>query len=205
MSIGEKSMVFNKNKIAILLATTILGFTITQTAQTDSKSWTFTENNNNIIEAQKNGGDPSKVGDVIIDFYGHIAFKFTSPNGLTILIDPWRNDPSGAWGLWFPSELPAIPVDIVLSTHTHFDHDVVYRPNAIQVLERLSGKHKLGDVSVTGLADKHMCQAKNWYKCTDAAQEFGQDFCPLNNFLHMDNFIQVIETGGLEIAHWCDL
>jgi hypothetical protein len=38
MSIGEKSMVFNKNKIAILLATTILGFTITQTAQTDSKS-----------------------------------------------------------------------------------------------------------------------------------------------------------------------
>ena len=197
-------MAFNKNKIAILLATTILGFYITQAAQADSKSWTFKENNNNVIEAQKNGGDPSKAGDVAIDFYGHMAFKITSPNGLTILIDPWRNDPSGAWGLWFPSEFPAIPVDMVLSTHAHFDHDAVYRPHAIQVLERLTGEYKLGDVSVTGLADKHMCQAKGWYKWTDAAQEFGQDFCPPNNFLHMDNFIQVIETGGLKIAHWGD-
>lgn len=173
-------------------------------AQAESRSWTFTENNNALIEAQQGGGDPSKPGEVSIEFYGHMAFKITSPSGLTALIDPWRNDPSGAWGMWFPQEFPEIPVDMVLSTHAHFDHDAVYRPHAIQVLERLSGEYSVGDIKVTGMADKHMCQSKGWYKWTDAGAEFGQNFCPPNNFLHMDNFIQIVETGGLRIAHWGD-
>ena len=62
-------------------------------------------------------------GKVTIDFYGHAAFKMTSPAGLTMLFDPWRNDPSGAWGLWFPKEFPEIEVDAVISTHAHLDHD----------------------------------------------------------------------------------
>lgn len=197
-------MMVKRKILASLLMATVLSSGFIQSATAASKSWKFTENNNNVIKAQKNGGDPTKAGDVTIDFYGHMAFKITSPDGLTMLIDPWRNDPSGAWGLWFPNEFPEIPVDIVLSTHAHFDHDAVYRPHAIQVLERLSGEYKLGDVRITGMADKHMCAAKGWYKWTDAAKEFGQDFCPPDNFLHMDNFIQVIETGGITIAHWGD-
>jgi L-ascorbate metabolism protein UlaG (beta-lactamase superfamily) len=192
------------NNVMRYLAPAILACSLAGNVVAESRSWTFTENNNQLIEAQKNGGDPQKAGNVTIDFYGHMAFKITSPQGLTIMIDPWRNDPSGAWGLWFPQEFPEVPVDMVLSTHAHFDHDAVYRPHAIQVLERLSGEYKIGDVKVTGLADKHMCQSKGWYKWTDAGAEFGQDFCPPKNFLHMDNFIQVIETGGLRIAHWGD-
>ena len=195
----------NKNKkILRFAASTLLGCALGGASLADSRSWTFTENNNKVIQSQKEGGDAAKPGDVTIDFYGHMAFKITSPDGLTVLIDPWRNDPSGYWGVWYPKEFPEIPVDIVLSTHAHFDHDAVYRPHAIQVLERLSGNFQLGDVKITGLADKHMCQSKGWYKWTNAAEEFNQDFCPPNNFLHMDNFIQVVETGGIRIAHWGD-
>ena len=169
-----------------------------------SDSWKFTENNNNVIRMQTKGGDSTKFGDVKIEFYGHMAFKITSPEGISIMIDPWRNDPSGAWGLWFPKEFSETPVDIVLSTHAHFDHDAVYRTHAIMVLERMAGEFKLGDVTITGAAEKHMCNSKGWYKWTEAAKEFNQDFCPPNNFLHMDNFIQIVETGGIRIAHWGD-
>ncbi len=53
-------------------------------------------NDNSLITIQKNGGDPARPGDVKIEFYGHDAFKITSPAGLTILTDPWRNDSTGA-------------------------------------------------------------------------------------------------------------
>ena len=52
-------------------------------------------NNNSLITVQKNGGDPTRSGDVKIEFYGHNAFKITSPAGLAVLTDPWRNDPTG--------------------------------------------------------------------------------------------------------------
>jgi hypothetical protein len=80
-------------------------------AWADSQSWRYAENNQRLIDAQKTGGDPSKPGPVTITYYGHMAFKITSPAGLEILIDPWRNDPSGAWGLWFHDEFPGIVVD----------------------------------------------------------------------------------------------
>lgn len=173
-------------------------------ASAQSRSWMFTENDNDVIKAQRDGGVHEPGDHVTIDFFGHMAFRITSPRGTTLMIDPWRNDPSGAWGLWFPQEFPEVPVDIVLSTHAHFDHDAVYRPHAVMVLERLAGAFELGDVRVVGLADKHQCKAPGWYHWTESAAEFNQDFCPPDNFLHMDNFIQVVETGGLRIAHWGD-
>ena len=44
------------------------------------------------------------------------------------------------------------------ATHSHFDHDAVERPNGLMVLERLVGQFKLGDIEITGLADKHKCE-----------------------------------------------
>src|ERR1700722_19873764 len=117
-------------------------------------------NNNSLNEIQKKGGDPARAGDVRIEFYGHDAFKITSPEGLTALVDPWRNDASGAFPKWFVRSFPAVQVDVVLSTHAHFDHDAVDRPHALVVLERMVGEFKLGDVEVTGLADKHVCDPK---------------------------------------------
>ena len=37
-------------------------------------------------------------------------------------------DPSGYWGVWYKNKFPETPVDITMSTLTHFDHDAIDRP-----------------------------------------------------------------------------
>jgi L-ascorbate metabolism protein UlaG (beta-lactamase superfamily) len=153
-------------------------------------------NDNSLITVQKTGGDPTRPGNVKIEFYGHDAFKITSPVGLTVLTDPWRNDSTGLYPKWFLNEFPTIRVDIVVSTHAHFDHDAIERPNGLVVLERLVGRFNLGDIEVTGLADKHQCDRTS----TDSVAKT----CPPNNVIEFDNAIQIIKTGGLRIAIWGD-
>ncbi len=161
-------------------------------------------NDNSPIAIQKKGGDPTRPGDVKIEFYGHDAFKITSPVGLTVLTDPWWNDSTGLYPKWFLNEFPAIRVDIVLSTHAHFDHDAVERPNGLMVLERLVGQFKLGDIEITGLADKHKCEAAPADEPGSAPAQLHEETCPPNNVMAFDNAIQIIETGGLRIAIWGD-
>jgi Beta-lactamase superfamily domain len=156
-------------------------------------------NDNSLITVQQKSGNPTRSIDVKIEFYGHDAFKVTSPDGLTVLTDPWRNDATGLYPKWFLSEFPAIPVDIVLSTHAHFDHDAVERPKGLMVLERLVGNFKLGDIQITGLADKHKCEPAPADKPNSASET-----CPPNNVIAFDNAIELIETGGLRIAIWGD-
>ncbi len=158
-------------------------------------------NDNALIDIQKRGGDPARPGDVKLEFYGHDAFKITSPAGLTILTDPWRNNPTGVYPKWFLKEFPAIRVDIVLSTHAHFDHDAVDRPNGLMVFERLVGQFRLGDVEITGLADKHECESAPEHKPGGATDV---ETCPPNNVIGFDNTIQIIATGGLRTAIWGD-
>ena len=178
-----------------MLATFAVRAQRSNTSTVPSSAW----NDNSLITVQKHGGDPTRPGDVRIDFYGHDAFKITSPAGLTVLTDPWGNDPTG-YPKWFLTDFPAIQVDIVLSTHAHFDHDAVERPNGLVVLERLVGQFRLGDIEVVGLADKHKCESTPDGASTDSRAET----CPPNNVIGLDNAIQIIETGGLRIAIWGD-
>ena len=161
-------------------------------------------NDNSLIAVQKRSGNPARSGDVKIEFYGHDAFKVTSPAGLTVLTDPWRNDSTGLYPKWFLSQFPAIRVDIVLSTHAHFDHDAVDRPKGLMVLERLVGQYKLGDVEITGLADKHKCEPTPADKPDGGSADPHEETCPPNNVIGFDNAIQIIATGGLRIAIWGD-
>jgi L-ascorbate metabolism protein UlaG (beta-lactamase superfamily) len=163
-----------------------------ETSAAPSPAW----NDNSLITVQKDGGDPTRSGDVNIEFYGHDAFKITSPAGLTVLTDPWRNDPTGVYPKWFLNEFPALRVDLVLSTHAHFDHDAVERPNGLMVFERLVGQFKLGDIEITGLADKHQCDRTS----ADSVVKT----CPPNNAIGLDNAMQIVETGALRIAIWGD-
>jgi L-ascorbate metabolism protein UlaG (beta-lactamase superfamily) len=171
-----------------------------ETSVAPSPAW----NDNSLITVQKDSGDPIHSGDVKIEFYGHDAFKITSPAGLTVLTDPWRNDPTGLYPKWFLNEFPALRVNIVLSTHAHFDHDAVERPNGLVVLERLVGQFKLGDIEITGLADKHQCQSTADHKSDRASTDLKVETCPPNNVIGFDNAIQIIETGRLRIAIWGD-
>jgi L-ascorbate metabolism protein UlaG (beta-lactamase superfamily) len=161
-------------------------------------------NDNSLIPVQKTGGDPARPGNVRVEFYGHDAFKITSPVGLTVLTDPWRNDSTGEYPKWFLGEFPDIRVDIVLSTHAHFDHDAIERPEGLMVLDRLVGQFKLGDVEITGLADKHKCDPTADRTADTASRGFRQESCPPNNVIGFDNAIQIVATGGLRIAVWGD-
>ena len=171
-------------------------------ARAQSTDWTQPGNNNHVIELQES----ARSGDstVALDFYGHCAFKVTTPAGLTLLFDPWRDDPSGAWGYWFKNEFPETVVDITLSTHTHFDHDAVFRPHSTMVLDRMVGRFEFADATITGYADKHACKAPGWYNWTNAIREFGQQPCPPDNPGHMDMVTYVLETGGIRTLIWGD-
>jgi L-ascorbate metabolism protein UlaG (beta-lactamase superfamily) len=161
-------------------------------------------NDNSLIEIQKKGGDPTRPGNIKVEFYGHDGFKLTSPAGLTVLADPWRNDSTGAYPKWFLNNFPPLRVDIVLSTHAHFDHDAVDAPHGLMVLERLAGRFVLGDVEITGLADKHECDSTADHNSDAGAAVSQVNACPPNNAIDLDNAIQIIATGGLRIAIWGD-
>jgi len=171
-------------------------------ARAQSTDWTQPGNNNHVLELQAASEFPS--GEVTLDYYGHCALKITAPSGATVIIDPWRDDPSGAWGLWFKSKFPETVVDITLSTHTHFDHDAIDRPHSTMVLDRMVGNFEFADIKITGFADKHACIAPGWYQWTNALEEFGVDACPPNNVGHMDMVVYVIETGGIRTLIWGD-
>jgi L-ascorbate metabolism protein UlaG (beta-lactamase superfamily) len=97
---------------------------------------------------------------------------------------------------------PALRVDIALPTHAHFDHDAVDVPDGLVLLERLDGQFKLGDIQITGLADKHQCQPTSDH--TENPASAWVETCPPNNVIGFDNAIQIIATGGLRIAIWGD-
>lgn len=181
-------------------AASLLG---TTSAKAQSTDWTQPGNNNHVIDLQSTTGN-AVDGAVGVDFYGHCAIKITSPSGATVLFDPWRDDPSGAWGLWFKNEFPETPVDICMSTHTHFDHDAIHRPVSTMVLDRMVGNFEFADLKITGFADKHVCRAPGWYNWTNALGEFGVNACPPDNVSHMDMVVYLVETGGIRTLIWGD-
>jgi L-ascorbate metabolism protein UlaG (beta-lactamase superfamily) len=183
-----------------VVAATSLG--VANEANAQSTDWTQPGNNNHVIKLQ--GMDKFAEGAVSIDYYGHCALKITSPSGASIMVDPWRDDPSGAWGLWFKQKFAETPVDITMSTHTHFDHDAIDRPVSTMVLDRMVGNFEFADLKITGFADKHACVAPGWYNWTNALKEFGAQACPPNNVGHMDMVVYVIETGGIRTLIWGD-
>ena len=192
------------NTFASIILSAVSALSIGARAQQPVSAPPSVWNDNSLISVQKRGGDSARPGDVTIEFYGHDAFKITSPEGLTVLTDPWRNDSSGLYPKWFLSDFPAIPVDIVVSTHAHFDHDAVERPTGLVVLERMVGQFRLGDIEIMGLADKHKCDPKADLEAHDSTTGSAVRTCPPNNALAFDNAIQIIATGGLRIAIWGD-
>ena len=169
-------------------------------------TWMSGMNHNRIIQVQNEGGVQPDSGKVGIAFFSNSAFQITSPRGIRIMVDPWRNDPSGAWGLWYRMEFPKAEVDIGMSTHAHFDHDALGALEANMLLDRMAGTFRLGDVTITGIADKHQCVAPGIVAWTDAVKQFeGRDnVCPPTNARHFDNNLYVIETGGLKLLMWGD-
>lgn len=178
---------------------------ITTAQGTGLTSWKSGKNHDRIIQIQQEGGTREAAEGVEVSYFSNSSFQVTSPRGISIIVDPWRNDPSGAWGLWYHVEFPAAEVDIGMSTHAHFDHDALDKIDANMLLDRMGGTFELGDVKITGLADKHQCVAPGLIPWTEAVKQFeGRDDPCTNNFRHMDNTMYIIETGGMKLLMWGD-
>lgn len=55
-----------------------------------------------------------------LTWYGHSAFKLTTPRGKILLLDPWITNPANKKGA---ADLAGITrADLILITHGHFDH-----------------------------------------------------------------------------------
>lgn len=165
-------------------------------------SWQRSTNHNRMIDFQSG---MQSTNPVQLTYYASSAFKITSPSGVTVMIDPWRNIPTGKWD-WYFHDFPETAVDIGVSTHAHFDHDALHLLDSSTNLDRPIGTFEFADVRITGIADKHATDA------SDATYDFhtinsyfgGQQLLPPNNSRSWDNCLVKVETGGLSILHWGD-
>jgi len=169
-------------------------------------SWLRNSNHNSMmLKQQTRIGRPEDVGTVTVSYFGSSAFRLTTPQGLTVMVDPWRNHPSRTWD-WYFKDMPLTSVDIGVSTHAHFDHDALDRLDANVLLDRPIGRFSFLDLSIEGIADKHATDA------SAALYDFklihkrlnGVNIEPPDNPRSWDNVLVVIETGGLRLLHWGD-
>jgi len=196
----------SKKKLALgLILGTFAAIGLAGGLAAQAVSYKQKSNNDRVIAFQQAGGIRPDNGQVAFSFYGASGFKVTSPRGVEIFIDPWRNDPSGVWGSWFAMEMPITRTDIGLVTHSHFDHDGFDRLAATMILDRMAGSYQLGDVKITGVAEKHMCvpQGKYTYR-VGIKGAINEDPCEGNETNQWNNVMFLIETGGLRILHWGD-
>lgn len=168
-------------------------------------AWQSKANHNRMMELQRRAGSPQAPGTVEIAHFGSSAFRVTSPQGVTVMLDPWRNHPSRTKD-WYLRDMPMTAVDIGVSTHAHFDHDGLNRLDAHVLLDRPIGTYAFLDVAITGIADKHSIDsASGTYDFVKVYRElYDTDVTPPNNPRSWDNTLMVVETGGLRILQWGD-
>ncbi len=176
--------------------------------ETGLQAWRQMSNHNRMIEFQEsraNDASPADEGDVEIAYFGSSAFRITTPLGLTLMVDPWRNYPTGKWD-WYFRDFPRVAVDIGVSSHAHFDHDALHRLDAHVLLDRLIGCYEFADLRITGIAEKHETDSRRaTYDFKRLIKEFqGIDIEPPDNPRSWDHSLLLIETGGLRVAHWGD-
>ena len=102
-------------------------------------AWKRRTNHNRMLDFQAADLPPPEAsGTVGLEFFGSSAYRVTAPSGMTVMLDPWRNHPSGKWD-WYFHDFPLTEVDIGVSTHAHFDHDALDRLDAGALMMAFEG------------------------------------------------------------------
>jgi len=82
------------------------------------------KNNTRIIAAHYYDGLRESTDEVTFTYYGMSAIKITTPKGLELFFDPWKNPCDPSWGgIWYSMRMPMTHCDIGFTTHSHFDHN----------------------------------------------------------------------------------
>lgn len=115
---------------------------------------------------------------VVLEYIGHSCFLLTSPNGASVLMDPYFDYPGGLRPM--PTDLAPSAVTV---SHDHADHDNVACVPATTTVLRTAGTYSIGDIVVTGYA---------WRE----GSPFGSYGIP--------NVIFAFEVAGTKIVHLGD-
>ena len=87
-----------------------------------------------------------------LTYFGHCAFRWETPGGVTVMADPYRNQ---ADRYWFTRQFPDVHCDMGLITHAHFDHDAANRLPELASVLRMPGEFNTGDPQIRGIRDLH--------------------------------------------------
>lgn len=112
-------------------------------------------------------------------YLGHASFKWVTPSGTRIVIDPYRNPSRGRW---FDRRFPEVEADLVLVTHAHFDHDAVGQVKGNPEVLDQAGVKRGADYVVQGITGHHA-----------RAEAYGKE-----------NRIFVIGVNQVLFCHWGD-
>ena len=115
-----------------------------------------------------------------MDYLGHCSFLWTTGDGVRAVIDPYRNN---AAGNWFLRDFPAVEADVVMTTHSHFDHDATEMVAGRPTIFRGPGRFQWRDIIIDGVADLH-------------ARRQGRE--PLANVIF------TVEVNGVRFCHMGD-
>ena len=113
---------------------------------------------------------------MIIEWLGHSCFKITLKDGTRILHDPY-DDSFG----YTPQD---VEVDIVVSSHDHFDHNDLSHVSGNYTLVNTAGVHTFGDLTITGI--------KTWHDHHHGANRG-------------ENIIFRLDVRGITLCHMGDL
>jgi L-ascorbate metabolism protein UlaG (beta-lactamase superfamily) len=112
-------------------------------------------------------------------YLGHAAFKWVTPSGTRIVIDPYRNPTQGRW---FDRPFPEVEADLVLVTHAHFDHDAIDQVKGTPEVFDQAGVRCGADYVVRGITGHHA-----------RPEAYGED-----------NRVFVIRVNQVLFCHWGD-
>jgi len=120
---------------------------------------------------------------VALRYYGHSAFRWATPQGTRVLIDPFRNPPADR-PRWFLREFPRVKADLVLVSHPHFDHDAFERVLGGPSIIKTPGMFRGEGFTVDAVPDRH-------------AREYGRPFNHLN-------LVFTVRVAGVGFCHLGD-